>query len=123
MSAVAAGFVLAGARVVTPDGVLERGWAAVADGRIAAVGVGTPPADAPVRDLGGAWLLPGFVDLHMHGGGGHDVAASPDAMAAAVAFHREHGTTSTLISLVTAPASRVSSPMVEAIWLVAARVS
>jgi N-acetylglucosamine-6-phosphate deacetylase len=39
----------------------------------------------------------------MHGGGGHDVGASIDALLAAVAFHRRHGTTSTLVSLVTAP--------------------
>jgi len=98
-----AGLVLAGARIVTPDGVLDRGWAAVADGLITAVGAGTPPAADRVVDLADAWLLPGFIDLHMHGGGGHDATDSPDAMAAAVAFHRAHGTTSTLISLVTAP--------------------
>jgi N-acetylglucosamine-6-phosphate deacetylase len=39
----------------------------------------------------------------MHGGGGHDVSASPEALAAAVRFHRGHGTTRTLVSLVTAP--------------------
>ena len=57
----------------------------------------------PCHDLEGAWLLPGFLDLHMHGGGGHDVAASREAMEAAVAFHRRHGTTATLVSLMTAP--------------------
>ena len=92
---------LAGGRVVTPGAVLDGGWIEVADGRIAAVGSGPPPAGA--EDLGGAWVVPGFVDLHMHGGGGFDVATSPEAMAAAVAFHRSHGTTATLVSLVTAP--------------------
>ena len=100
-------FVLANARLVTPDAVIEGGWASVARGRIAAVGAGPAPSGAPAVDLGGAWLLPGFVDLHMHGGGGHDVTASPDAMAGAVAFHRAHGTTSTLISLVTAPVEQL----------------
>jgi N-acetylglucosamine-6-phosphate deacetylase len=47
--------------------------------------------------------LPGFVDVHVHGGGGYDMSASPDDMAGAVAFHRRHGTTRTLISLATAP--------------------
>ena len=92
---------LAGARVVTPSAVLDGGWIEVAGGRIAAVGSGTPPSGA--EDLGGAWVVPGFVDLHMHGGGGFDVATSPEAMAAAVAFHRRRGTTATLVSLVTAP--------------------
>jgi N-acetylglucosamine-6-phosphate deacetylase len=100
-------FVLANARVVTPDAVIEGGWASVAGGRIAAVGADGAPPDMPAVDLGGAWLLPGFVDLHMHGGGGHDVTSSPDAMAGAVAFHRAHGTTSTLISLVTAPVEQL----------------
>jgi len=94
--------VLTGARVVVPGGVLDGGWVHVRDGVIAAVGSGAPPS-APHTDLGGAWLLPGYVDLHMHGGGGFDVAASRDSMIEAVAFHRRHGTTSTLVSLVTAP--------------------
>ncbi|MCU1656863.1 MAG: N-acetylglucosamine-6-phosphate deacetylase [Pseudonocardiales bacterium] len=95
--------VLAGARVVTPGGVLVDGWVETAAGRITDVGRGGPPAGTDLVDLGGAWLLPGFVDLHVHGGGGFDATASPADMAAAVAFHRAHGTTRTLISLVTAP--------------------
>ena len=36
------------------------------------VGPGEPPRPTrlPLTDLGGAWVLPGFVDLHVHGGGG-----------------------------------------------------
>ncbi len=94
--------VLAGARVVTPDGVLAPGWVELAGHRIAAVGAGRPP-EAPVRDLGGGWLLPGFVDLHVHGGHGHNFADSADDMAEGVAFHRTRGTTRTLVSLVAAP--------------------
>jgi N-acetylglucosamine-6-phosphate deacetylase len=97
--------LLRGARVVTADGVLEDGWVAVDGPRISAVGHGPGrPGDAhQVVDLDGRWLLPGFVDLHMHGGGGHDATTSPEAMAAAIAFHRGHGTTRTLVSLVAAP--------------------
>jgi N-acetylglucosamine-6-phosphate deacetylase len=96
--------LLHGARVVRRDGVLPHGWVLVDGGRIVDVGSGTPaPSGAQAVDLDGAWLLPGFIDLHMHGGGGYDATASPEAMAAAVAFHRKHGTTRTLVSLVTAP--------------------
>ena len=95
--------LLAGGRVVTPDGILEGAWVHLADGEIASVGFGRPAIDAPVVDLQGAWLLPGFVDVHMHGGGGHSVSTSPADMEAAVAFHSRHGTTATLVSLVTAP--------------------
>jgi N-acetylglucosamine-6-phosphate deacetylase len=94
--------VLTNARIVTPRGALEPGWVSVAGGRIADIGTGAAPAGAH-DDLGGAWLLPGFIDLHVHGGGGHDATASPEDLAAAVAYHRSHGTTRTLVSLVTAP--------------------
>jgi N-acetylglucosamine-6-phosphate deacetylase len=94
--------LLRGARVVTPERVLDDGWVLVDGGRIAEVGEGAAPDAAAVEDVPG-WLLPGFVDLHVHGGGGADVTASPEALRAAVAFHRRHGTTSTLVSLVTAP--------------------
>ena len=95
--------VLAGARVVLPDRVQADGWVRVSGRQISAVGSGRPPRDASVRDLSGAWLLPGYLDLHMHGGGGHDVTVSQAEMQAAAAFHRRHGTTRTLVSLVTAP--------------------
>ncbi len=95
--------LLTGGRVVSPDGILPDAWVLVNGGAIISVGAGRPDADAPVHDLAGAWLLPGFIDLHMHGGGGHSVAASREGMAGAVAFHRRHGTTATLVSLMTAP--------------------
>jgi N-acetylglucosamine-6-phosphate deacetylase len=96
--------VLAGARVVTPQRILTPGWVEVEDGRITYVGEEpSPSGSADVVDLGGAWLLPGFVDLHMHGGGGADVTKGADDMAAAVAYHRSRGTTSTLVSLMAQP--------------------
>jgi N-acetylglucosamine-6-phosphate deacetylase len=97
--------ILSGARVVTPLGVLDGGWVSVLDGRIAAVNTGPVPDGA--ADLGGGWLLPGFIDLHTHGGGGHDVTASPEAMRGAAAFHLAHGTTRMLVSLMTAPVDRL----------------
>jgi N-acetylglucosamine-6-phosphate deacetylase len=51
----------------------------------------------------GAVLTPGFVDLHGHGGGGFSYDDGPDAIRAARALHRAHGTTRAVISLVTAP--------------------
>jgi N-acetylglucosamine-6-phosphate deacetylase len=95
--------LLAGGRVVTPKGVLESGWVQVAGDRIVAVAATRPSVDATVVDLAGAWVLPGYVDLHMHGGGGHSVAESREDMEAAVAFHHRHGTTTTLVSLMTRP--------------------
>ncbi|MEP6852242.1 MAG: N-acetylglucosamine-6-phosphate deacetylase [bacterium] len=88
---------LAGGRVVTPDGILEPGWVQVADGRIAATG--SNPAPQPAHDVRGAWVLPGFVDLHVHGGGGHDFTSSASAIEFGAAAHAEHGTTRLLVSL------------------------
>jgi N-acetylglucosamine-6-phosphate deacetylase len=92
---------LAGGRVVTETAVLDPGWLTVRDGRIAGLGPGDPPAGGAV-DLAGAYVLPGFVDLHMHGGGGAQITTDDaDEIRRAVAFHRRHGTTRTLASLVT----------------------
>jgi alpha-D-ribose 1-methylphosphonate 5-triphosphate diphosphatase len=55
-------FLIENAALVLPDRVVERGWLAVAGGRIAELGEG----DAPERgeNFGGDYLLPGFVELH-----------------------------------------------------------
>lgn len=107
--------VLTGGRVVTPDGVVDGGWLALADGHISAVGscsTADPDDGGDEVDLDGRWVLPGFVDLHVHGGGGHSVLqGDPDAVAGAVAFHQAHGTTRTLLSLVTAPVDRMAAAL------------
>jgi N-acetylglucosamine-6-phosphate deacetylase len=94
--------LLAGARLVTPAGIVD-GWLETSGQTIAAIGAGEParPAD---RDLAGQWVVPGFVDMHVHGGGGHTfTTGDPDGAAEGVRFHLSHGTTTTLLSLVTAP--------------------
>ena len=103
--------LLTGGRVVTPGGVLSDAWVHVAGERIVAVTSARPVVDAPVVDLDGAWVLPGYVDLHMHGGGGHSVTSSPQEMEGAVAYHQRHGTTSTLVSLMTAPVEQLTEQL------------
>ncbi|MET0419153.1 MAG: N-acetylglucosamine-6-phosphate deacetylase [Actinoplanes sp.] len=110
---------LTGCRVVTPTVVLDPGWLTIADGLIRAVGRGRPPAGGRVVDLEGGWLLPGFVDLHMHGGGGAQITTDdPAEIRRAVAFHRRYGTTRTLASLVTDRLDR----MVAAVTTIAAMI-
>jgi N-acetylglucosamine-6-phosphate deacetylase len=101
--------VLTGARVVTPAGVLDTGWVEVTGGRISAVGEDAPPA-GPVADVPG-WLVPGFIDLHVHGGGGHDFTRSADDMLGGVRFHRRHGTTRTLVSLMAGQVDRMCAQL------------
>ncbi|MEV0705327.1 N-acetylglucosamine-6-phosphate deacetylase [Saccharopolyspora sp. NPDC050389] len=95
--------ILAGGHVVTADGVLDRGWVQVSGGQITAVGGGPAPA-GPAVDLAGRWLVPGFVDIHCHGGGGGSFTGIElDQSHAAINTHRAHGTTTMLASLVSAP--------------------
>jgi N-acetylglucosamine-6-phosphate deacetylase len=89
--------VLSGARVVLPTGTVEDGRVVVDGTRIAA----TAPAGAEVVDVGGHWLVPGFVDLHNHGGGGASFAGSAEDVMTAVRTHRRHGTTTLVASTVT----------------------
>ncbi|GAA2879905.1 N-acetylglucosamine-6-phosphate deacetylase [Pseudonocardia halophobica] len=93
--------VLAADTVVLP-GSCGPGWIGIAGERIVATGIGRPPRHAD-RELGATVVVPGFVDLHVHGGGGAAyMTGDPEEAARAVAFHRAHGTTTTLASLVTA---------------------
>lgn len=88
--------------VLTGRELLRPGWIEVSDGLLTAVGSGPPARPADV-DLGAATVVPGFVDTHLHGGGGANFsAAEPAETATAVAFHRGQGTTTLVASLVTA---------------------
>lgn len=81
------------------------GWVHVVDGVVASTGPGVPPAGLAEIDLGGdAILVPGLVDMHLHGGGGASMTTDdPDELRTATAFHLRHGTTACLVSLMTAP--------------------
>ncbi|KAA9145834.1 N-acetylglucosamine-6-phosphate deacetylase [Microbacterium lushaniae] len=89
----------------------DAAWVRFAGGRVAERGTGRSWQDAgadTVVDAAelagpGAILSPGFVDIHGHGGGGFAFDDGPDAIRAARATHRRHGTTSAVVSLVTAP--------------------
>lgn len=92
--------LLTAGTVVTGREVLRPGWIDVSNNRIAAVGTGAPPRP-PDRDLGAATVVPGFVDTHVHGGGGATFSADDDT-ATALGIHRRHGTTTLIASVVTA---------------------
>lgn len=82
-------------RIVTPAGVIQ-GSLTIEGGRIAEIKKG--------RTTDEQWIVPGFVDIHNHGGGGHTfTTGDPHEARSAAAFHREHGTTTLLASLVSSP--------------------
>ncbi|MET0860513.1 MAG: N-acetylglucosamine-6-phosphate deacetylase [Microbacterium sp.] len=99
--------LLGDARIVTPDGVIDRGWLAATEGRIAAVGAGDAPEGA--ESLGGDWVLPGFIDLHVHGGGGAAFTEGATAARTVVDAHRSGGTTSMLASVSSASIERLAA--------------
>ena len=101
--------LLASGRVVTPDGVLDPGWIRLAGPLIDAVGSGRVQDQSAV-DLRGQWVLPGFVDMHVHGGGGASFTeGTSDQARQAAAFHRGQGSTTVLASLVTAPLAELEA--------------
>jgi N-acetylglucosamine-6-phosphate deacetylase len=83
--------ILTNATVVLPDRLLPRATVEVREGRITAVGEQT----AGGIDLGGAFLTPGFIDLHVHGGDGADfMDGTAEAFRTVCRCHARHGTTS-----------------------------
>ena len=62
--------VLCADSVITPDRELTPGWVLVEDGKVRELGEGRGPESVETVDLAGLTLVPGFVDVHVHGGGG-----------------------------------------------------
>ncbi|CAM5714695.1 N-acetylglucosamine-6-phosphate deacetylase [Streptomyces hirsutus] len=115
--------VLTGARVVLPTGTVDDGRVTVEGTRIVATGPANLSSEAPANapsdvpsntspgapgnavetlDLTGHWLVPGFVDLHNHGGGGASFpSGTVDEVLKGIRTHRLHGTTTLVASTVT----------------------
>lgn len=86
------------ATLILPQRLLN-GFILVSDGRITDVGPGPGPASANLTsvDLGGRFLAPGFVDLHVHGGAGADfMDGTGEAFQTICTAHARNGTTSLL---------------------------
>lgn len=106
--------LLTGATVVTPEKALPGGSLLIDQGRVVAalaeddivsIRLG-PPGQELLRaatkvELDGGFVVPGFIDLHAHGAAGESYGDGVAAVLTAAAAHRRHGTTTTLVSLVT----------------------
>jgi N-acetylglucosamine-6-phosphate deacetylase len=95
--------------LLTPDGFV-RGRVSFADGRVAAV-EGVPVDEAAVRSSAHAIVLPGFIDLHVHGGGGADTMEGGDAVERLARVHARHGTTALLATTMTAPLAELEDAL------------
>lgn len=83
------------AAVVFPDSIKYSRNVLTRNGKIADCDFkGEPPENTEIINAGGNYLLPGFIDIHIHGGGGADfMDATPEAFETAVKAHLRHGTT------------------------------
>ena len=96
--------VFTGGRFLLPEGVWTGLALVVEDGRIAAI---VPEAESPAGervDARGQYVSPGFIDMHVHGGWGHDfLDGTVEAYLEPARQHARHGTTTMTPSLATAP--------------------
>jgi len=103
--------LIANANIVTEEGVVSGGSVVLAGERIESVSpssAGGGSAADVVVDARGGWLLPGFIDVHVHGGYGADfMDATPEALETITRFHSGNGTTAMLATTVTAPHDRI----------------
>jgi N-acetylglucosamine-6-phosphate deacetylase len=82
-------------QVITPNKIIKSGSVLIKDGIIAAISEGNIDApDAVVIDAGGQYISPGFIDIHIHGGGGHDFMDNTiEAFLGIAGIHARYGTT------------------------------
>ncbi len=95
--------------ILTPQGFVQ-GTLHHTDGRITAI-EGTPVTQAAARASDLPLLLPGFIDLHVHGGGGRDTMGGGDAARHVAHIHARHGTTSLLATTMTAPLTEIQDAL------------
>ncbi|MFS8542270.1 MAG: amidohydrolase family protein, partial [Limnochordales bacterium] len=96
-------------RLVTADQLIEDGIVIIEGDQIVYAGpvAGVPAgaaAGAAELDAGGGYICPGFIDGHVHGGGGGDVMdAAPEALERMARAHAAHGTTGFVGTTMSAP--------------------
>lgn len=88
--------------ILTPNGFVEGAIEFGDDGHVACIS-GTPMSEQAVRDSRRPLVMPGFIDLHVHGGGGRDIMEGGDALVRVSELHARYGTTALLATTMTAP--------------------
>ena len=98
-------------RILTPQGWMKDGSVLISDNKILEVtNCDLAIVGANLIDAKGMYIVPGGVEIHVHGGGGRDfMEGTEDAFRGAVAAHMQHGTTSIFPTL-----SSSTIPMIRA---------
>ncbi len=91
--------------ILTPDGWIHGALAY--DARV--TGIDGTRVDPSTN--GDDYIIPGFIDLHVHGGGGKDIMQGGDAAHVIAAMHAKHGTTSLLATTMTAPPEEIDAAL------------
>ena len=103
--------IIQNGRVITPYRIIKNGGVLIEDGKIIEVleqPVIPPPDNMEIIDAKGRYISPGFVDIHVHGGGGIDVmGASPNEINEVCYAHSRYGTTSILPTTLAAPVTDI----------------
>jgi N-acetylglucosamine-6-phosphate deacetylase len=95
--------------ILTPSGWVQ-GSLFHAQGRITQI-EGRPVDEGGARGSAAPLLIPGFIDLHVHGAGGHDTMAGGAALATIARVHAQHGTTALLATTMTAPRDEIEQAL------------
>src|SRR5678810_306470 len=90
-------------RIITPYRIIPRGSIIVTGGTITDIQEGDIDVPGATEiDAGGNYISPGFIDIHIHGGGGHDFMDANEAAFLKIAeIHAQYGTTSMLPTTLT----------------------
>lgn len=101
--------LVAGGRVLTPAALLPDHAVVMEDGRIVSITRGRPEGSFDrVIDASGMWVVPGFIDVHVHGGDGFDAMdATPEALLGMGRFFARHGVTAYYATTTSAPADSI----------------
>ena len=98
--------IFSNAKLILPDGIRDGLELVVEEGKITEIRERSAGAESV--DLGGNYLAPGFIDLHIHGALGRDtMEATPEAFQIICDYHASGGTTSLLLTTVTAPMAEI----------------
>jgi N-acetylglucosamine-6-phosphate deacetylase len=90
-------------QIITPSEIIKEGRVLIADGKIAHISSDDINAPGALEiDAGGKYVSPGFIDIHIHGGGGHDFMDNTvEAFLAIAKIHAQYGTTAMLPTTLT----------------------
>lgn len=89
-------------KIITPNGIMENGSILISGKKIVAIEKNMESENAVTIDAKGNYVAPGFIDIHVHGGGGHDfMDGNENAFLKIAELHARYGTTSMLPTTLT----------------------